>query len=231
MTDFVSSFLGLFSMQGAQAEAEINTRLSKVRADANNTVRQASNVAAAAQGSLARFIQSVNNNRRLKAGGQALEANVVNFLRSDDQLLKQGLSLSVQEAEQAGAAAAAAAVNGIGGSVVDDVNLSTNLRAALIEDGLKDMRSTEAYDTSRRAGSIMSQMVGSLDQSLILDAIDYNQDVAQITARPGGRGLQAALLLARAGAAIYTGGQSEAAQAAKPAFSWNTATDSGDYFA
>jgi hypothetical protein len=228
MADMVSSFLNLFSIQAQQAEVEMNNRLSRVRAEEGNRVRQASNAAAAAEGSLNRFIQSVNNNRQLKAGGQALEANMVNFYRSDDQLQQQGFSQSIEEAEQAGAAAAAAALNGVAGSVVNDVNLSTQLRDGIMRHAFDDLRDKEAYDTARRAGSIMSQMVGSLDQSLIIDRLDYNQDVAMQQAKPGGRGLQAAILLGRGIAAYSTGGMSEVSGAgnkASGAFSWNTVKD------
>lgn len=229
MSDMVSSFMNLFSIQAQGAMVETNNRLARTRAEEGNRVRQASNTASAAEGALNRFVQSVNNNRRLKAGGQALEANMVDFYRSDDQLMKQGFSQSISEAEQAGAMAAAAAVNGIAGSVVEDVNLSTSLRDGIVNDAFSDLRGQESYDTARRAGSIMSQVVGSMDQSLIIDRLDYNQDVAMQQAKPGGRGIQAALLIARGVAAYYSGGTSEmAANKSGPKFSWNTIKDDND---
>lgn len=161
------------------AQGEANNRLSKVNADARNRVRQASNANEAAQNSLARWIQSVNNNRRLDAGGDALEQNIVNYRRSEDAALTQSFAKGISEAEQEGAMAAAAAVSGVDGNVVDMVNSSVALRDSIVGQQMSDFRDMRAYDTAARAGSIMSQVVGGMDNSLILDTLDYNIDVAQ----------------------------------------------------
>jgi hypothetical protein len=177
------AFAGL--MQGAigsrafRIEAQLNNKLRKLAADSRNTLRMASNEAAAAKGSLARWTQSVNNNRRLKAGGEALEANTVNALRGQDAATSRTFADGVANAEQMGRMAASAAFNGLGGDVVDQVNLSVDLRNGIVGQAFADQQDVAAYDTARRAGSIMSQMIGGLDNSVIMDAIDYNIDVAQ----------------------------------------------------
>lgn len=184
MSDLIGSFLNIFNVQGQRAVAEANTRISKTNAEASNTVRKASNAFQAAQGGLHRFIQSVNNNRILDSGGQALEANVVNYRRTADQLLTQSFSDSISQAEQAGAAAAAAAQAGIGGNVVDMVDHSTNLRNSIVNEQARVRGEQYASDTGRRAATIMSQTIGGMDQSLILDQMDYNKDVGQTFAKP-----------------------------------------------
>lgn len=184
MADLVSSFLNIFSVSSNRAVVEANNMLSRANAEAGNKVRQASNELTAAKNSLARWTQSVNNQRLLKQGGEALEASVVNYRRGEDELVRQSFSQSIAEAEQAGMAAASAAAAGVAGSVVDTVNMTTALRDSIVRQEFADARNMAAYDTQRRAGTIMSQVVGGLDNSLILDSLDFNIDVAQRQAKP-----------------------------------------------
>jgi hypothetical protein len=160
-------------------EAYINERLSAVNAQAGNTVRGAKNAAIAAQNTLARYVQSVNNNRALTAGGEALEANAVNARRQGDVALQQSFATNIQQAEQEGAARAAQSAAGADGAVVDQINGAMRLRDEMINQGFADRMDTVNSDTARRAGNIMTQMVGGLDSSMILDTFDWGVDVAK----------------------------------------------------
>lgn len=164
-----------------KAVIEANNRLSKQNAESTNAIRQASNAATAAQGNLNRWVQSVNNNRRMDSAGEALEANTVNARRAGDQALKGGFSASIQNAEQAGQMAASAAFSGVGGDVVDMVNTSVNLRNEIVKQEFSDRLDLAHSDVARRAGNIMSQMVGGLDSSILMDNLDYNIAVAEYT--------------------------------------------------
>jgi hypothetical protein len=171
---------GFQSALGAgNASAKANNLISKTNAETGNRVRAAENLAASAQGNLQRFTQSVNNNRALDAGGRALEALNVNTLRGGDANLRAGFSANIRSAEAMGHMAASAAVAGVGGSVVDSVNQSTALRDSIVKQSVADNVGSASWDESRRAGNIMSQIVGGLDSSIILDHMDYNVQTAQ----------------------------------------------------
>lgn len=182
----MGQYIGLITKSGVagissantNATIEDNNKLSIANADTKNRVRAAGNLAEAAQGNLARFTQSVNNNRALKAGGEAEEALTVNAIRHNDAAMRGDFSDDIRSAEQLGHAAASAAASGVSGSVVDMVNTSTALRDSIVKQGVADDAASESYDVSRRAGNIMSQVVGGLDSSVILDSLDYNQNVA-----------------------------------------------------
>jgi hypothetical protein len=169
---------GVIGSKAFRAQVRANNMLSEVNANAKNKIRTAQNAEIASRNNLARWMQSVNNNRTLDSGGDALEANVVNYRRQQDSALSQDFSSSIRSAEQEGASAAAAALNGVDGNVVDMVNGSVALRDSIVSEQVKQFRGMQAYDTARRAGSIMSQMVGGLDQSIIMDTLDYNTDIA-----------------------------------------------------
>ena len=171
---------GFQSALGAgNASAKANNRLSQVNADAGNKVRAASNAAEAAEGNLQRFVQSVNNQREMNAAGRALEANTVNSARMSDAATRGGFSDDIRAAEQAGHMAASAAVAGVSGNAVDTVNQATDLRNAIVHQSIEDNADSATYDVSRRAGNIMSQLVGGIDSSVISDHLDYNVNYAQ----------------------------------------------------
>lgn len=172
---------GYFGNDAARAQADANTRISAANAKAGNEVRQASNAFEAAKGNLARYAQSVSNNQRLKAGGDAIEANVVNYRRARDNLGLQSFSTSIKQAEQAGASAAAQANSGIDGSVVDQVNGATALRDSIVDEAIRRNGETMDFDAAHRAAGIEIQTVQGMDGSLILDQLDFNQDFAQVS--------------------------------------------------
>lgn len=180
--------LGMKAVQGYlggaanRATARANNRLSAVNAEVGNKVRVESNAAVAAKGNLNRWVQSVSNNRVLDQGGDALEAATVNYRRSSDAGIRQSFSASIRDAEQQGVMAAQSAFSGVDGGVVDMVNSSVALRDSIVQQGIEDSGNFADYDASRRAGNIMSQMVGGLDNSILLDTLDTRVDYAQESA-------------------------------------------------
>jgi hypothetical protein len=178
--NFGGGFGALFGHGATNALTRANNRLSAINASTSNATRQISNEAAAAEGNLNRFVQSVNNNRALEAGGNAQEALIVNYLRGRDGQIAGNFSDDIRSAELAGHSAAAAALSGIDGNVVDMVNGSTALRDSIVRQSVEEHQDQQAYDVSRRAGNIASQMVAGLDNSIILDKLDYNVDYAKI---------------------------------------------------
>ncbi len=164
----------------SQTEVSANNRVSRANAIASNKVRAATNKAARAEGSLARWIQSVNNNSHLEAGGKALAASQGNFTRSVDAAKQKMFSQDIAEAEQRGMAAVSQARSGTSGSVADNINTATALRDAMGDQIQDDRLKLLAHDQRARMGSIASQMIGGLDSSTINDAIDYGIDVPTI---------------------------------------------------
>lgn len=177
----IASF-GAASVQ--KAEAKIASQLSKAQAENANLVRTEANKLAAATGALARWTQSVNNNRRLDQGAKEREAALVNYRRQMDAGVHQRLSESIREAEAMGSAAARQAASGVTGSVGDMVSASIALRDSISRQIVKDRQGMADFDQRRRLANIQSQMVGGLDNSLIFDAIDYNTNVGQTYTAP-----------------------------------------------
>jgi hypothetical protein len=179
ISSFASVARGYVQGHLEKASADTNNRINEANAANGNKVRGASNAFAAAKGALARYMQSVSNNNRLAAGGEALEANLVNARRREDVLQGAGFEAQVRNTEQMGAQAAAAAFAGVGGGVADMVSASTRLMQQRASRQALTATDQRLYDTSRRAYAIQSQTVRGLDSSMILDSLDYTFEVAQ----------------------------------------------------
>lgn len=115
----------------------------------------------------------------MRGGGLALEAATVNTLRQRDAGTIGSFADDIRSAEAAGAAAASQAAAGVGGDVVDMVNVSTALRDSIVDQRTQALKGSAAWDASRYMGGVMQQMVSSLDSSLLLEGLDFNNTVAQ----------------------------------------------------
>lgn len=174
----VGAVSGIIGGSVTRAQARNNERISAANAEANNKVRLAGNAQKAAETSLARWTQSLNNQRALDSGGRASDAVKQNFYRTADSWSYDSVNQGILLAEAAGQSAASSAAAGQEGGVVDMVNLSTRLRANIVAQRTADVQHLMSYDAAQRAGTIMSQTIGGLDNSVILDSLDYNKDVA-----------------------------------------------------
>lgn len=171
--------MGWLGNQTGKAQAEIDTRLSAINAAATNQVKRAQNLEMMAKNSLSRYVQSVNNNRTLDDGGDAFTANLVSGLRMMDSEVNQKILNDVKTLEEFGAASASQAAVGARGQVVDMINSTTALRSSISRELQKQSGEVAAFEVGQRSRSIMSQMIGGLDSSLILDSLDASQAVAQ----------------------------------------------------
>lgn len=172
---------GLIQGQAGRATAKANNRISQVNADTKNKTRGLSNAAEMAKGRLARYSQSLANNRLLDASGRQQEASTTNQLRVHDAQTVSGVSASLQQAETAGHQAAAAASAGLQGGVVDMIDTSTRLRDAIVDQRTKEVEGQQDYDFQKQRGQIEAQAIQSMDDSTILDNLDFNKDYATIT--------------------------------------------------
>lgn len=162
-----------------EAHTKANNRLQEAEAGNSNRVRSAENAFAAARGALQRYVQSVNNNRRLEVGGKMLEAATVNAYRQEDAALASDFERQIRGKEQLGYQAAAAALAGVGGEVADNVSIATRLTQQRAEREAITQASFRSFDAGRRAAAVAQQMVSGLDSSVILDSLNYSINVAK----------------------------------------------------
>lgn len=166
--------------QGILDKANVNASntVNEANAYANNLIRAANNKLGAARGSLARYNQSVNNNRTLENAGLQAEAAAVNYRRARDSEIQDDFETQLRFAEQAGAQAAATALSGLTGGVADVVNSTTALRKARLSQRALVARQQGDFDAQQRQSQILQAGWDSLDSSEIIDGIDYSVDVA-----------------------------------------------------
>lgn len=168
---------GLDAALEKQKNAKLENTITEANVYASNLIRGANNELKGARGSLARYNQSVNNQRTLENAGKDAEAAKVNYLRARDSAMSDDLEQQIAFSEQAGAQAAASALSGLTGGVVDLVNGTTALRKARIQQRVDDVAKSTAYDAGQRQGAILQAGWDSLDYSEISDDLDFSQDV------------------------------------------------------
>ena len=169
----------------AEANANAVNTVNEANAYASNLVRSSNNQLKAARGSLARYTQSVNNQRVLQNTGSAAEAAAINYRRARDSALNDDFESQLAFSEQAGAQAAAAALSGLTGGVADLVAGTTALRQSRLQQRSDEALRLGDYDAAQRTKQIMQTGWDSLDSSEISEDMDYSNDVAIKTSRKG----------------------------------------------
>jgi hypothetical protein len=162
----------------SRANADAFNTVSEANTYASNLLRASRNRVAAARSSLARYTQSVNNNRVLENTGKAYTVNNVNYRRQRDSMVSGSLEDQIATAEQSGAQAAAAAFSGLTGGVADVVRQTTALRTARINQRKEAAMAQMDSDQAARTGALLQAGWDNLDQTDITTEIDYGNDVA-----------------------------------------------------
>lgn len=170
----------------AEANAKAQTTVNEANAYASNLMRASNNKVAAARSSLARYTQSVNNNRTLENTGKAFTVSNVNYRRQRDAAESASLEDQIAQAEAAGRQAAAGAFSGLTGGVADIIKSTTALRSARINQRKEQAVAQLDSDQAMRQGALLQAGWDSLDQTDIVTSIDYGQDVAQRVEYSGG---------------------------------------------
>jgi hypothetical protein len=181
-----SDIIGLFSFGLAKRQAEIANEESALNAKLTNNITGAQNAASAAQGSLAAYVQSVNNNRKLISMGNAESANTVNTLRNADDRLTNSVSMQIAGANQMGRMVATQAASGAAGSTVDSVNRSTDLISSITESAYQARTGKMVDDAALSAGAIAHNGIASMDSSVVIPQFNYNVVAPQHTNLPNG---------------------------------------------
>lgn len=160
----------------AKRKAETENAIRASEAELTNQTRKIANGRNYAVDSLNRWVQSVNNNLALRSGGEALNANTTNRLRTGDYRTQRAFSGSLREAESAGAASVARAASGVNGQVASMIGGTMALRNSIVKEQLRRQGVSEDDGMARQAGMIMSQMVTGLDNSILTPSTDYSSN-------------------------------------------------------
>lgn len=172
---------------GAIADAQVNASntINAANTYAQNLVRSANNQLGAARSSLARYNQSVGNQRILQNTGAALETDAINYRRARDSASIDDFESQLAFSEQAGAQAAAAAFSGLTGGVADIVNGTTALRKSRMQQRVNTALKQGDWDAGQRAKQILQAGWDDLDHSEISDDLDYSVNIATKQQRGG----------------------------------------------
>lgn len=219
MAEFgIKAVMGLSNAYLEEANARASNIVNEANAWSSNLVRGANNQLKAARGSLARYNQSVNNQRTLDNAGDARTAALVNYRRARDSATQDDFETQLRLSEQAGAQAAASALSGLSGGVADIVAGTTALRASRIQQRAFEATRQGDWDAEQMARNITLAGYDQMDHSEVSDEIDYSVDVA--AKRTANTSIWAAVM-SQQDMKTMSGAADWAGTKAKSAFSFN----------
>ena len=175
----VSSAIATYS---ANQVAGIQANAANVIRAGNNKVTKATNARNAVLTDTQRWAQGVRNRRVYESVGAQQEALAVNFNRARDTRTRQNFATNIRQAEESGRQAAGAAASGITGSVVDIIDMTTQLRNGMQNEARLQAENQIVGDFKRTEVRQRLALTDQLDFSVIFDnpaILDAGTNVAQ----------------------------------------------------
>jgi hypothetical protein len=172
----LSALGGLSKGAAEKANVQVSNTIGAANTYASNLMRKANNELVSKRNSLSRFVQNENNKRTMTQTGRESEATMVNYRRSRDAATSYDFEAQIGFAEQAGAQVAAGAASGLTGGISDIVGTTTALRLSRIKQATLEATKQADWDAGRRQSDILTAGLNSLDQSFIVDDLDYSLD-------------------------------------------------------
>lgn len=160
------------------ATASRNAMVQGVQTEASNMDRESNNIISKAEGNLARWMQSENNNRRLNSAGKNFNAGQMMIARTKDAALLGSIENQIAEAEAAGAFAANSASKGVGGTSNDIIDLTMKLKNSRATVARDRQQSQLNYEQVQQVAGVIPQAIAGLDNTVNMTKLDYSRDVS-----------------------------------------------------
>lgn len=196
-------------------------RVKQAEIDAKRVTQAAYNEREAATTSLARFAQSVGNQRKMDAMGKALAAQASNISNALDAATVGTFSQRLAAASELGAASVNAAAAGVGGSSVDAYRQTLSLNYAIQEQAQQDAIRADVVNATDALGDTVRNSIASLDGDSFSGNFDYTQYLDHVKQK---NVVGAAIAI---GVATYFGGP-QAGMAASDAIASGNRAANGD---
>lgn len=155
--------------------ADSQHKIAQSKIDAQRTLIASNNEKEAATTSLARFNQSLANQRKLQAGGANYNAATINLAAKADANTTGNFQQKIADAEALGTAVVSAAAAGVGGSSVDTYQRTMQLRQSINEESRKRAQDAAQVNGAESRAAIIADTVAQLDNTQYAANIDYTQ--------------------------------------------------------
>lgn len=176
----VGAIASIFGNSEEEDMEEARKITDKANTDAANRIRDGSNQKAAAVGSMQASQQSINNNNKLRAGGEQMNAISTNTARAFDEISRGSIERQVRASEEMGSMYALSGAAGVGGSSMKMLQQTMQFRndraAQTVSTGIDQYN----HDTAMQKAGIMSNTMSGLDNNLYTASLDYSINQAPI---------------------------------------------------
>lgn len=154
-------------------QAKAARTIDKSNAKVQNILRVANNELAGAQGALARYQQSRQNQIHLMNSGRAVDAITTNMARLDESARNASASRRIAASEEMGALAARMGASGMGGSTTQMLNATAALRYDMVDQMAEYEVKQQTYDMGLYKDVAREQMILGLRDVRFNDNINY----------------------------------------------------------
>lgn len=148
-------------------------RVKQAEIEGNRKKQDAFNEREAASASLARFSQSISNERKLRAAGAAINAQGQNIANAMDAATTGTFGQRLAAAEELGAASVGAAAAGVGGGSVDAYRRTLMLNQAIQEEAQASALKADTFNAELARGDIINNAVADLNNDSYFGNFDY----------------------------------------------------------
>jgi hypothetical protein len=154
--------------------------VEQAKIDAARVVQASKNERTAAETSLARFSQSLNNQRKMEAAGVQFNAQTQNILAKQDSSVARTFVQRLSTAQQLGEATVAASAAGVGGSSVETYKDTLRLRAAVSEESALRAAGNDTTNATASKSAIIVDATASLQNDSFQPNFDYTQYIDHV---------------------------------------------------
>ncbi|WP_407059301.1 hypothetical protein ACJBUE_20940 (plasmid) [Ralstonia syzygii subsp. celebesensis] len=166
------------------AQLDATRITNEANAAAQDALRGANNTLMAARVALVNFNRSANNQAKLDAAGNRVNASVVNEARLGDAHANNSLEQSLRSAEQQGAVTAAAAANGVGGTSANMLHAALASSAARMQARTDAKFQQTSLDMLMQRAGLMAGAIKSLDEGQTFAPIDVTKTIVPTVVAP-----------------------------------------------
>lgn len=163
---------GQYIVSSAQAQAQ--NLIGQNNALVQNMTAQANNVLASANEQVGLYVQSLNNQRRYKASGDAYNALQETIGRYSDDYARGGFQQRLQSAEMLGRATAELSSAGVGGTTAQLINRTMNLQFGIAQEEDRIGNRTAMWEFAKQRGALTDQALDASASIIQRDMTGYD---------------------------------------------------------
>lgn len=180
----IAAVTAIAGFMGQSSAAKAQSIIAKAQADAENTIRKANNMTAAANSAMINTARAEDTKQKFKAAGAEWNAMNKNIVRLQDQAAGGKVNERIMAAEELGSLYANAAFAGVGGSTIDSLEAQADTAIKTASQGTQDTVDQQVGDLVNARDALFMNAAMAVDNSTTFASIDRGVSIPGYVAKP-----------------------------------------------